>query len=471
MPFGIVGFCMFSALTEKIENVFKQLRGQAVLTEQNITDALKEVRLALLEADVNFKIVKDFIDKVREKAVGQEVLKSLTPAHQVVKVVWEELRDLLGHEQSALHLSSQPPTVIMMVGLQGSGKTTTTGKLAHYFQSEGKRVLMVAADPRRPAAGDQLAALGNELEIQVHRGTNEGQPGAQAVQTCRDGVARGRDHGYDVVLLDTGGRLHIDEELMQELVDIQSGVTPQEILLVADAMTGQEAVSVAERFNRTLGLTGVILTKVEGDARGGAVLSIRAATGKPIKFLGVGEKLDALESFYPDRMASRILGMGDVLTLIEKAQESFSKEQAQELQKKVTSNTLTLEDFREQIQQVNKLGSFDQILDMLPGGQRIKQMMSGAASGKDAVMPEKEIKRVVAIIDSMTPKERRDHTVLNGSRKKRIAKGSGTTVPEINRLIKQFLDARRMMKSLAGGQLGMGKGKKRRKLIRAIHAR
>ena len=462
---------MFTTLTEKIEKVFKQLRGQAVLTEQNITDALKEVRLALLEADVNFKIVKDFIEKVRIKAVGQEVLKSLTPAHQVVKVVWEELRDLLGHEQSALHLSSQPPTVIMMVGLQGSGKTTTTGKLAHYFKTEGKRVLLVAADPRRPAAGDQLTSLGTDLDIPVHRGTNEGQPGAQAVQTCRDGVARGRDHGYDVVILDTGGRLQIDEELMQELVDIQTGVKPQEVLLIADSMTGQEAVAVAERFNQTLGLTGVILTKVEGDARGGAVLSIRAATGKPIKFLGIGEKLDALEPFYPDRMASRILGMGDVLTLIEKAQENFSQEQAVALQKKVSSNTLTLEDFRDQIKQVNKLGSFDQILDMLPGGQKIKTMMGPGAAG-NAQLPEKEMKRVVAIIDSMTPRERRDHTILNGNRKKRVAKGSGTSVQEVNRLIKQFLDARRMMKSLVGGQMGLGKGKKRGKLIRrAIHAR
>ena len=462
---------MFTTLTEKIEKVFKQLRGQAVLTEQNITDALKEVRLALLEADVNFKIVKDFIEKVRIKAVGQEVLKSLTPAHQVVKVVWEELRDLLGHEQSALHLSSQPPTVIMMVGLQGSGKTTTTGKLAHYFKNEGKRVLLVAADPRRPAAGDQLTSLGTDLDIPVHRGTNEGQSGAQAVQTCRDGVARGRDHGYDVVLLDTGGRLQIDEELMQELVDIQTGVKPQEVLLIADSMTGQEAVAVAERFNQVLGLTGVILTKVEGDARGGAVLSIRAATGKPIKFLGIGEKLDALEPFYPDRMASRILGMGDVLTLIEKAQENFSQEQAVALQKKVSTNTLTLEDFRDQIKQVNKLGSFDQILDMLPGGQKIKTMMGSGGAG-NAQVPEKEMKRVVAIIDSMTPRERRDHTILNGNRKKRVAKGSGTSVPEVNRLIKQFLDARRMMKSLVGGQMGMGKGKKRGKLIRrAIHAR
>ncbi len=461
---------MFTSLTNKIESIFKQLRGQAVLTEQNITDALKEVRLALLEADVNFKIVKDFIEKVREKAIGQEVLKSLTPAHQVVKVVWEELRDLLGHSHSALHLSPQPPTVMMMVGLQGSGKTTTTGKLANHFRQDGKRVLLVAADPRRPAAGDQLAALATELEIPIHRGDHEGQADAHAVQTCRDGVARGKEHGYDVVLLDTGGRLHIDEELMQELVDIQKGVQPQEVLLVADSMTGQEAVSVAERFNQTLGLTGVILTKVEGDARGGAVLSIRAATGQPIKFLGVGEKLDALEPFHPDRMASRILGMGDVLTLIEKAQESISQEQAQALQKKVSSNTLTLEDFRDQIQQVNKLGSLDQILDMLPGGQKMKNMMS-SPNAAQAPVPEKEMKRVVAIIDSMTPRERRDHTILNGNRKKRIAKGSGTSVPEINRLIKQFLDARRMMKSLVGGQMRMGKGKKRRKLVRAIHGR
>jgi len=455
---------MFGSLTEKIEKVFKKLRGQAVLTEQNITDALKEVRLALLEADVNFKIVKDFIERIREKAVGQEVLKGLNPAHQVVKIVWDELRDLLGREQSGLHLSSSPPTVIMMVGLQGSGKTTSTGKLAHHFKAQGKRVLLVAADPRRPAAGNQLASLGKELDVIVHLGNQEGQQGSNAVQTCQDGVARGRNHGYDVVVLDTGGRLHIDDELMQELVDIKQGVTPQEILLVADSMTGQEAVSVAQRFDHAVGLTGVILTKVEGDARGGAVLSIRAATGKPIKFLGIGEKLDALEPFYPDRMASRILGMGDVLTLIEKAQETISKEQVETLQRKVSSNTLTLEDFREQIQQVNRLGSFDQIIDMLPGGQKIKSMV--AQAGPEAGVPDKEMKRVVAIIDSMNSKERRDHTVLNGSRKKRIARGSGTNVQEVNRLIKQFLEARRMMKLLVTGQFG--KAKKRKKLVRVL---
>ncbi|RMH38090.1 MAG: signal recognition particle protein [Nitrospirae bacterium] len=459
---------MFGALTEKIEKVFKQLRGQTVLTEQNITDALKEVRMALLEADVNYKVVKEFIEKIRLKAVGQEVLGSLTPAHQVVKIVWEELRDLLGSERSGIALASRPPTVMMMVGLQGAGKTTTTGKLAHYFKSQGKRVLMVAADPRRPAAGEQLASLGRDLDVPVHRSDQEDQVRANAVETCAAGVKRAREHGYDVVLLDTGGRLHIDDELMQELADIRSATSPQEVLLVADAMTGQEAVSIAERFDRAVGLTGVILTKVEGDARGGAVLSIRAATGKPIKFLGVGEKLEALEPFHPDRMASRILGMGDVLSLIEKAQEQFSKEEAEALQRKVSSNTLTLEDFRDQIQQVHRLGSFDQILDMLPGGQKIKSMVGKGSV--DAGLPEKEIKRVVAIIDSMTPKERRDHTVLNGSRKKRIARGSGTSVQDVNRLIKQFLEARRMMKSLLGGPMGMGKRKKRKKLVRLLHS-
>ncbi len=462
---------MFGSLTEKIDKVFKQLRGQAVLSEQNITDALKEVRLALLEADVNFKIVKDFIERIREKAIGQEVFKGLDPAQQVVKIVWEELRDLLGKDQADLHLSSTPPTIIMMVGLQGSGKTTTTGKLANHFKAQGKRVLLVAADPRRPAAGEQLTSLGQDLEVMVHRGDQEGKPNANAVQTCHDGVYRAKELGYEVVILDTGGRLQIDETLMQELVDIKQSVSPHEVLFIADSMTGQEAVSVAERFDQVVGLDGVILTKVEGDARGGAVLSIRSATGKPIKFLGVGEKLDALEPFYPDRMASRILGMGDVLTLIEKAQENFSKEQAETLQRKVTSNTLTLEDFRDQIQQVNKMGSFDQILDMLPGGQKIKSMVADA--GPQGGLPEKEIKRVVAIIDSMTKKERRDHTIINGNRKKRISRGSGTSVQEVNRLIKQFLDARRMMKSLVGGRMGMGKmgkGKKRKKLVRVLQS-
>ncbi|HZS11681.1 MAG TPA: signal recognition particle protein, partial [Nitrospirales bacterium] len=406
----------------------------------------KEVRVALLEADVNFKIVKDFVDRVRQRAVGQEVLQSLTPGHQVVKLVWEELRDLMGQAQSGLHLAPVPPTVIMMVGLQGAGKTTTCGKLARLFKSQGRRVLLVAADPRRPAAADQLASLGTTLGVPVHRADRPGADQGQVIQVCREGVQRGIDQGLDVVILDTGGRLHIDDELMAELVAVKQAVKPQEVLLVADAMTGQDAVGMATRFNERVGLTGVILTKVEGDARGGAVLSIRAVTGRPVKFLGTGEKLDALEPFHPDRMASRILGMGDVLSLIEKAQETFSREQAETLQKKMSSASLTLEDFRDQIAQVNKLGSMEQLLGMLPGGQKLKEM-TGAGGG----LPEDEIKSVVAMINSMTPKERRDHTVINGSRKKRIARGSGTSVQEVNRLIKQFLQAKKMMKALAGG--------------------
>lgn len=435
---------MFQSLSQKLDKVLKKLRGQGVLTEANIAEALKEVRLALLEADVNFKIVKDFTDRVKEKAIGQEVLRSLTPGHQVVKVVWEELRELMGREQAGLRLASEPPTVIMMVGLQGAGKTTTCGKLARLFKQQGKRVLLVAADPRRPAAGDQLASLGHDLDVPVYRADRLDASATDVVRICTEGAERGRAQGYDVVVLDTGGRLHIDDELMGELTEVKRTVQPQEVLLVADAMTGQDAVSMAEQFDRRVGLTGLILTKVEGDARGGAVLSIRAVTGKPIKFLGVGEKLDALEVFHPDRMASRILGMGDVLSLIEKAQEAYSREQAETIQKQLTAKTLTLADFREQIAQVNRMGSMEELLGMLPGGQRLKDLAGGG-------VPDKEIKRVVAIIDSMTPRERRDHTVINGNRKKRIARGSGTTVQDVNRLIKQYLAARKMMKALTAG--------------------
>ena len=431
---------MLALLSEKLEGVFKRLRGQGVLTESNIADALKEIRLALLEADVNFKIVKDFVERVRVKAVGLEVLQSLTPGHQVVKVVWEELSILMGSHQAALTLSSMPPTIIMMVGLQGVGKTTTSAKLARYFKASGKRVLLIAADPRRPAAAEQLGTLGESLDVPVHRAETAGM---DAVGISVEGVERARLQGFDVAILDTGGRLHIDDQLMNELVTIKTKTAPQEVLLVADAMMGQDAVSMAEQFDRSVGLTGVILTKVEGDARGGAVLSIKAVTGKPIKFLGTGEKLDALEPFHPERMASRILGMGDVLSLIEKAQEAMDKDQAETMVRKLRSDTLTLEDFREQLKQVNKLGSLEQILDMLPGGQRLKEM---TGSG----VPEKEMQRVAAIIDSMTTRERRDHTLLNGSRKKRIAKGSGTTVQEVNRLLKQYLEARKMMKALSG---------------------
>lgn len=434
---------MLDSLSEKFEQILKKLRASGVLTEQNVAEALKEVRLALLEADVNFKIVKDFIERVRVKAVGQEVLQSLTPGHQVVKIVWDELRDMMGQERAGLALASNPPTVVMMVGLQGAGKTTTCGKLARLFKGEGKRVLLVAADPRRPAAGDQLASLGRDLQVDVHRVDQAQASQADVVRMCQAGVARGRDQGYDLVVLDTGGRLHIDDELMGELVGVKEAVHPHEVLLVADAMTGQDAVTMASQFDQRVGLTGVILTKVEGDARGGAVLSIRAVTGKPIKFLGLGEKLDALEPFHPDRMASRILGMGDVLSLIEKAQETFTREQAEESQKRLTSNMFTLGDFRDQLRQVNRLGSLDQILGMLPAGQKLKGAMEGQ-------MPEREMKRVTAMIDSMTPRERRDHTIINGSRKKRIARGSGTSVPEVNRLIKQFLGARKMAKAMTG---------------------
>jgi signal recognition particle subunit SRP54 len=434
---------MLDALSDKFERVLKKLRGQGVLTEQNIAEALKDVRLALLEADVNFKIVKDFVERVRVKAVGQDVLRSLMPGHQVVKVVWEELRDMMGGERAGLSLHSAPPTVVMMVGLQGAGKTTTCGKLARLFKGQGKRVLLVAADPRRPAAGDQLSALGRDLDIEVYR-FNQGQASeADVVKICRDGVDCGRDQGFDLVVLDTGGRLHIDDELMNELVAVKTAVAPHEVLLVADAMTGQDAVTMASQFDQRVGLTGVILTKVEGDARGGSVLSIRAVTGKPIKFLGVGEKLDALEPFHPDRMASRILGMGDVLSLIEKAQHALTREEAEQAQQRLTGATFTFEDFRAQIGQMNRLGSLDQILGMLPGGQKLKEAIEGDK-------PEREMRRVAAMIDSMTVRERRDHTIINGSRKKRIARGSGTSVQDVNRLIKQFLSAKKLAKAMTG---------------------
>ena len=433
---------MLSTLAAKLDGILKRLRGHGVLTEAAISEALKEVRLALLEADVHFKIVKEFIERIRVKAIGQEVLQSLTPGHQVVKIVWEELRALMGQQQVALALSSMPPTVIMVVGLQGAGKTTTCGKLALHFKTNGKRVLLVAADPRRPAAVEQLVVLGAALDVPVHRAD---APGVDAVSACVHGVERARTQGFDVAILDTGGRLHIDDELMDELVAIRAKISPHEVLLVADAMIGQDAVTMAEQFDRRVGLTGVILTKTEGDARGGAVLSIKAVTGKPIKFLGTGEKLDALEPFYPDRMASRILGMGDVLSLIEKAQEVVDRDQAEAMARKLHADTLTLEDFRDQLKQVTKLGSLEQVLDMLPGGQRLKELTAGSMPGKD-----QEVGRMVAIIDSMTPRERRDPTLLNGSRKQRVAKGSGTSVQDVNRLIKQYLEARKMMKMLSG---------------------
>lgn len=432
---------MLDALREKFERVLKRLRGHGVLTEENIEEVLKEIRITLLEADVNFKIVKAVIERVREKARGQEVLRSLTPGHQVVKVVWEELRDLMGYEHDGLHLASVPPTVIMMVGLQGTGKTTTCGKLARLLKTQSKRVLLVAADPRRPAAGEQLASLGASVGVPVYQPGLVGVMQDDVVSICQRGVERGCEQGFDAVILDTGGRLHIDDELMAELAAIKATVRPHEVLLVADAMAGQDAVAMAERFDRLVGLTGIVLTKVEGDARGGAVLSVRAATGRPVKFLGMGEKLDALDPFHPDRVASLILGMGDVLSLIEKAQAAYSREEAESLERSLRERSFTLETFRNQIAQVNRLGSLDQILRMLPGSGSLKGL---AGAG----IPEKEIARAVAIVNSMTSLERRDHTLLNGSRKRRIARGSGTNVQEVNRLIKQYLAARKVMKTL-----------------------
>jgi signal recognition particle subunit SRP54 len=433
---------MLDTLSRKFDQILTKLRSQSVLTEQNIAEALKEVRLALLEADVNFRIVKEFIERVRAKAVGQHVLRGLAPGQHVIKIVWDELCDLMGGEPAGIKLVSEPPTVLMMVGLQGAGKTTTCGKLARLFKGQGKRVLLVAADPRRPAAAEQLASLGATLDVPVHQAVSAH---SDVVHACQAGVTRGREQGFDVVVLDTGGRLHIDDELMGELAAVKQAVAPHEVLLVADAMMGQDAVTMAEQFERKLGLTGVILTKVEGDARGGAVLSIRAATGRPIKYLGVGEKLDALEPFHPDRMASRILGMGDVLSLVERMQEALSHEQAEGQRRQAAPKAFTLEEFRDQLVRMNRLGSMDEILGMLPGGQRLKTLAGAGAA------PEREIVRTVAIINSMTARERRDHTILNGSRKKRIARGSGTTVQDVNRLIKQFLSVRAMMKAMSGG--------------------
>ncbi len=436
---------MFDSLTGKLETVFKKLRSRGVLKEDDVKEALREVRLALLEADVNFKVVKDFIGRVQERAVGQEILSSLTPGQQVIKIVHEELAALLGGTQAKLHLSPNPPTVIMMIGLQGSGKTTTAGKLARNFKKDGRRVLLVPADTRRPAAVQQLVTLAKQIGVDAYA-TEEKDP----VAICSSAVKHAASSLYEVVILDTAGRLQIDEPLMEELRRIKAGVKPHETLFVADAMTGQEAVNIAEKFNASVGFDGVVLTKLDGDARGGAALSVRAVTGKPLKFAGVGEKLDALEPFHPDRMASRILGMGDVMSLIEKAQETVDAEEAQKLAKKLRKNSFDLDDFRTQLKQVKKLGGLEQIMGMVPGLNKMKL--------PDAQANEKELTKVDAIISSMTVKERTDYTIINGSRRSRIAKGSGTQVQDVNRLLKQFADMRRMMKSMAGGKMGkMGK--------------
>lgn len=439
---------MFDSLTDKLSSVFKKLRGHGKLTEQNITEALKEVRLALLEADVNFKVVKDFMERIRSRAVGQEVLESLTPAQQVIKVVHEELISLMGGMSSALNLSYKPPIPIMLVGLQGSGKTTTVGKLGKFLKDKGRNPYLVPADVQRPAAIEQLKKLGEQLGLPVF----DPDPKESPLTICRKALSWADGEGGDVLLIDTAGRLHIDEPLMKELEEIRREIIPREILLVADAMTGQDAVNVARRFNEALDIQGVILTKLDGDARGGAALSIKAVTGKPIKFIGVGEKLDALEVFHPDRMASRILGMGDVLSLIEKAQEAIDTKTAQELEKKLLKDTFTLEDFREQLQQIKKMGSIDQILSMIPGMGRLKlpQDLQGS---------EKELVKVEAIINSMTRQERRSPEVLNGSRRLRIATGSGTTVQDVNQLLKQYLQMKKMLRQFKkGGMKGLAKG-------------
>ncbi len=435
---------MFDRLSDKLAQVFKKLKGRGHLTEAQVTEALREVRLALLEADVNYKVTKGFIEQIRERAVGEEVLRSLTPAQQVIKIVHEELTALLGGEAPKLDLSGRPPVAIMLVGLQGSGKTTTAAKIARRLKSQGRQPYLVPADVQRPAAIEQLKRLAADIQVGVY----DTQPGQSPVAISDLAMEAAYSAGYDTVILDTAGRLHIDGPLMEEIKAIKGKVAPREILLVADAMTGQDAVAVAQSFDDLLKLTGVILTKVEGDARGGAALSMRAVIGKPIKFLGVGEKLDALEVFHPDRLASRILGMGDVLTLIEKAQETFDVEQVKALEKKFRQDAFTLEDFRQQLLQIKKMGPLEGLLEMIPGlGKKMKAL-------KGAKPDENELKRVEAIILSMTMAERNNSQIINGSRRRRIAKGSGTTVEDVNRLLKNFAATQKMIKIM--GKAGKG---------------
>jgi signal recognition particle subunit SRP54 len=428
---------MFERLSDKLAAVFKKLKGRGSLTEAQVDEALREVRLALLEADVHYKVTKTFIERVRERAVGEEVLRSLTPAQQVVKIVHEELIQLLGGESPRLDLSGRPPVALMLVGLQGSGKTTTAAKLARRLKSQGRQPYLVPADVQRPAAIEQLKRLGTDLGVPVH----PTQPGQDPVAIAAESMEAAYSQGFDTVLLDTAGRLHIDNPLMAELKAIKDKTAPREILLVADAMTGQDAVQVAQKFHDLLKLTGVVLTKMDGDARGGAALSMRAVIDRPIKFLGVGEKLDALEVFHPDRLASRILGMGDVITLIEKAQETFDATQVQALEKKLRQESFTLEDFRDHLRQIQKMGSMEQLLNLIPGFNKVKAL-------KGVKPDDRELKRVEAIINSMTPAERADYQIINGSRRRRIAKGSGTTVEEINRLLKNFYATQKMMKQM-----------------------
>jgi signal recognition particle subunit SRP54 len=434
---------MFESLTDKLDLTFKKLRGQGRITEKNIDEALREVRLALLEADVHITVVKNFLDAVKAKSLGQEVLQSLTPEQQFIKIIRDEMVNLLGGEHRELDLKTAPPAVIMLVGLQGSGKTTTLAKLARHLRKDNKRSpYLVPADIYRPAAIEQLKILGQELELPVHNSNPEFSP----VVLCQQALDEAKRRFCDVLLIDTAGRLHIDEELMQELSSIKDAVRPHQILFIADAMTGQDAVNQASGFDRQLGLTGIILTKLDGDARGGAALSIRQMVGKPILFSGVGEKLEALEPFYPDRLASRILGMGDVLSLIDKVQQNVEEKEAVRLQKAFQKQQFTLEEFQLQLQQIKKMGSVGSLLELIPGGKKF-------ASQVDAEKAEQEMKRVEAIINSMTLEERRNPAILNGGRRLRIAQGSGTTVTDVNRLMKQFMEMKKMMQRVS--KLGM----------------
>jgi signal recognition particle subunit SRP54 len=429
---------MFDTLSDKFEQTVKRLRGHGKITERNIEDAVRDVRLALLEADVHFQVVKDFTERVRQQALGQEVLRSLTPEQHFIKIVRAELTQLMGERATELSVAATPPVVMMMVGLHGAGKTTTTAKLARVLKTQRQRTpYLVPADVYRPAAIEQLTMLARQIDVPVFPTPADADP----VRVCRDACADARNHGYDVVLIDTAGRLHIDDELMTELERIRDAVQPHQILLTVDAMTGQDAVNVADGFHRRLHLSGVVLTKLDGDARGGAALSVRAVTGAPVLFVGMGEKLDALEVFHPDRMATRVLGMGDVLTLIEKAEEAYDEQEAIKLERKLRRNEFTLEDFRDQLRVVRKMGSMGDLLQMIPGMKKLTR-------GVDMAGAETELKRIEAIIDSMTKEERRNAAIINGSRRRRIAAGSGTTVADVNQFMKQFQQTKKAMKHM-----------------------
>ena len=438
----------FEGLADRLQNTIKKITGKGKVSEQDVKEMTREVRLALLEADVNFKVVKDLIKRIKERAIGQEVLESLTPGQQVIKVVKEELAELMGGEQSKIAVANKPPTVIMMVGLQGAGKTTTTGKLANLLRKKHNRnPMLVAADVYRPAAINQLETLGSQLDLPVFSLGTEANP----VDIANQAIEKAKEEHHDYVIIDTAGRLHIDENLMGELQEIKQSVNPYEVFLVVDSMTGQDAVNVAESFDEQLDVTGVVLTKLDGDTRGGAALSIRAVTGKPIKFAGMGEKLDQLEAFHPERMASRILGMGDVLSLIEKAETQVDEKKAKEMEEKIKSMSFTFEDFLEQMDQVKNMGPLDELINMMPGANKMKGM-------KNLQVDDKQLSHVEAIIQSMTQQERVEPSVINASRKKRIAKGSGTSVSQVNRLLKQFEEMKKMMKQMTSPKKGKKRG-------------